>query len=115
MKKNAGIILSFALAAAGFSTSALAFDAEAAKDLMQQNNCTQCHGIKKDKDGPSFAKTAAKYKGKANAEEEIIKHLNSGKKIKLLDGSSEEHKIIKTIPPKDAAQVKNLVQFILAQ
>jgi cytochrome c len=101
-------------AIAGFSTSALALDVEAAKDLVEQNNCKQCHGIKKDKDGPSFLKTAEKFRGKANAEEEIIKHLTSGKKIKLADGSQEEHKIIKTMPPKDVAQMKNVAQYILS-
>jgi cytochrome c len=102
------------IALTGFSTSVLALDVEAAKDLAEQNNCKQCHGIKKDKDGPSFLKTADKYRGKANAEEEIIKHLTSGKKIKLADGSQEEHKIIKTMPPKDMAQMKNLAQYILS-
>ena len=97
-----------------FSTAALAADVEAAKGLAEQNNCLQCHGIKKEKDGPSFLKTAEKFRGKANAEDEVIKHLNSGKEIKLADGSTEKHKVIKTIPPNDAAQVKNLVQYILS-
>lgn len=101
-------------AMAGFSSSALALDVDAAKDLAEQNNCKQCHGIKKDKDGPSFLKTADKYRGKANAEEEIVKHLTSGKKVKLADGTQEEHKIIKTMPPKDVAQIKNLAQYILS-
>jgi cytochrome c len=103
-----------AAVAAGFSTAALAADVEAAKGLAEQNNCLQCHGIKKEKDGPSFLKTAEKFRGKANAEDEVVKHLNSGKEIKLADGSTEKHKVIKTIPPNDAAQVKNLVQYILS-
>lgn len=101
-------------AIAGFSTSALALDVDAAKDLAEQNNCKQCHGIKKDKDGPAFLKTADKYRGKANAEEEIVKHLTSGKKVKLADGTQEEHKIVKTMPPKDMAQIKNLAQYVLS-
>jgi cytochrome c len=100
--------------ATGFSTVALGADVEGAKALAEQNNCLQCHGIKKDKDGPSFLKTAEKYRGKAGAEDEVIKHLNSGKEIKLADGTKEKHKVIKTIPPNDAAQVKNLVQYILS-
>lgn len=107
--------LTLALTSATFSGAALALDVEAAKELVQQNNCTQCHGIKKDKDGPSFAKSAAKFKGKPNGEEEIIKHITSGKKVKLADGTEEEHKVVKTIPPKDMAQMKNLAQYILAQ
>jgi cytochrome c len=111
--KHRQIIL-IAAVATSFSTAALAADVEAAKGLAEQNNCLQCHGIKKEKDGPSFLKTAEKFRGKANAEDEIIKHLNSGKEIKLADGTKEKHKIIKTIPPNDTAQVKNLVQYILS-
>ncbi|MDP1653960.1 MAG: c-type cytochrome [Rhodocyclaceae bacterium] len=108
-------ILLCAAIAASFSTATLAApDVEAAKDLAQQNNCMQCHGIKKDKDGPSFLKTAERLRGKAGAEEEIIKHITSGKKVKLADGTTEEHKIVKTIPPKDMAQMKNLAQYILS-
>lgn len=106
--------LILAATAAAFASPCLAADAEAAKELAEQNNCMQCHGVKKEKDGPSFMKTAEKYRGKANAEEEIVKHLNSGREIKLADGTKEKHKIIKTIPPNDAAQVKNLVQYILS-
>ncbi|MFN6960942.1 MAG: c-type cytochrome [Rhodocyclaceae bacterium] len=98
----------------GFSTAVLALDVEAAKDLVEQNNCKQCHGVKKDKDGPSFLKTAEKYKDKANAVDEIVKHLTSGKKVKLADGSEENHKIVKTMPPNDLAQIKNLAQYILS-
>ena len=94
--------------------TAVAVDADAAKALVQQNNCLQCHGVKQDKDGPSFAKSAEKFRGKANGEEEIIKHLTSGREVKLADGTTERHKVVKTIPPNDAAQVKNLAQFILS-
>lgn len=106
------IVVSFA--AAAFSTSALAVDVDAAKSLAQQNNCLQCHGIKKDKDGPAFLKTADKYRGKANAEDEVIKHVTSGKKVKLPDGSSEDHTIVKTMPPKDQGQIRNLAKYILS-
>ena len=112
--KHRHILLIVAAIAASGSTAALSADVEAAKGLAEQNNCLQCHGIKKEKDGPSFLKTAEKFRGKANAEDEIIKHLNSGKEVKLADGSTEKHKVIKTIPPNDAAQVKNLVQYILS-
>ncbi|MDO8959391.1 MAG: c-type cytochrome [Rhodocyclaceae bacterium] len=117
MKKSTGMLVTataatFALA--GFSAGALAQSFEAAKDLVEQNNCKQCHGIKKDKDGPSFLKTAERLRGKAGAEAEIVTHLTSGKKIKLADGTTEDHKIIKTMPPKDMAQIKNVAQYILS-
>lgn len=102
------------LSAAGLSTSALALDVEAAKGLAEQNNCMQCHGLRKDKDGPSFLATADKYRGKAGAADELVKHITSGKKVKLADGSQEDHKIAKTMPPNDAKQLKNLAEYILS-
>jgi cytochrome c len=107
-------ILLAGLLGAALPATAAAVDADAAKALVQQNNCLQCHGVKQDKDGPSFAKSAEKFRGKANGEEEIIKHLTSGREVKLADGTTEKHKVVKTIPPNDAAQVKNLAQFILS-
>ena len=99
-----------------FSVSAAhAVDADAAKALAKQNNCMKCHAIDKEKDGPAFKKTAEKYKGKANAEARLVEHITSGEKAKFPDGHEEEHKIVKTSPPKDMEQVKNLVQWILAQ
>jgi cytochrome c len=116
--KKAPLTLSCLAAAAlfslGLSSPASAQDADGAKALAQSNNCLQCHAIRKDKDGPAFLKTADKYRGKANAEDEVTKHITSGKKVKLADGTMEEHKIVKTIPPNDAAQIKNLVKWILA-
>jgi len=92
-----------------------AADADAALALARQNNCLKCHAIEKDKDGPSYKKVAEKYKGKANAEARLIEHITSGEKAKFPDGHEEEHKVIKTSPPKDMAQIKNLVQWILSQ
>jgi cytochrome c len=104
-----------AVAALAFSSGAFAVDADAAKQLAKQNNCFKCHAIDKDKDGPAYKKVAEKYKGKANAETRLIEHITSGEKAKFPDGHEEEHKIVKTSPPKDMAQIKNLVEWILAQ
>jgi cytochrome c len=92
-----------------------AVDAEAAKALAKQNNCLKCHAVDKDKDGPAFKKIAEKYKGKADAETRLVTHLTSGEKAKFPDGHEEEHKIVKTSPPKDMDQIKNLVQWVLSQ
>jgi len=97
------------------STAAYAVDADAAKALAKQNNCFKCHAVDKEKDGPAYHKVAEKYKGKANAEAKLIDHITSGEKAKFADGHEEEHKIVKTSPPKDMEQIKNLVQWILAQ
>ena len=97
------------------SANAFAVDVDAAKALAKQNNCLKCHAIDKDKDGPSYKSVAAKYKGNANAEARLIEHITSGEKAKFPDGHDEEHKIVKTSPPKDIAQIKNLVGWILSQ
>ncbi len=92
-----------------------AADAEAAKELARQNNCFKCHSVSKDKDGPAYKKVAEKYKGKADAEKRLIEHITSGEKAKFPDGHEESHKIVKTSPEKDMAQIKNLVDWVLEQ
>ena len=93
-------------------TCASAVDAETAQALMKSNNCQKCHSLDKDKKGPSFKKVAAKYKGKPDGQEKIIKNLTTSPKVKLDDGTEEEHKAIKA---KDPAEIKNLADWILAQ
>lgn len=95
-----------------FSAKVFAVDAEAAKALARQNNCFKCHSVEKKKDGPSYREVAAKYKGKSDAESRLITHITTGEKAKFPDGHEEDHKIIKT---KDMDQIKNLVNWILAQ
>ena len=96
------------------STSVLAADinVDAAMALAKKNDCFKCHAIDKTKKGPSFKKTAAKYKGKAEGEEKVIHNITSGNKVKLEDGTEEDHKIIDT---KDPKALKNLAQWILSQ
>jgi cytochrome c len=104
-----------AAAAAVFAFSlpaAAAVDADAANKMVKDNGCTKCHSVDKDKKGPAFKKTAAKYKGKADAEAKLTDFLTKSPKVKFDDGSEEEHKAVAS---KDAAQLKNLVQWILAQ
>jgi len=89
-----------------------AVDADAAQALAKKNDCFKCHAIDKTKKGPSYKKIAAKYKGKPEGEEKAIKNMTTGPKVKLEDGSEEDHKIIDT---KDQAALKNLAQWILSQ
>jgi len=89
-----------------------AVDEEAAKALAKSNDCFKCHAIDKTKKGPSYKKIAAKFKGKADGEEKAIKNMTTGPKVKLEDGTEEDHKIIDT---KDPKQLKNLAQWILSQ
>lgn len=100
------IVLAFA------GRDAAALDDEAAKALLKKSDCTKCHAIDKDKKGPSYQKIAATLKGKADAEDKVIKSLTTGPKVKLKDGSEEEHKRLEA---KDPSQVKGLAQWILAQ
>jgi cytochrome c len=108
-------LLAAASAALLAAPLAHAVDEEAAKQLAKQNNCFKCHAIEKEKDGPSWHKVAEKYKGKPEAEAKLINHITSGEKAKFPDGHEEDHKIVKTDPPKDMAQIKNLVQFVLSR
>ncbi len=105
-----GIAVLFALAVS--STATAAVDGAAAKALMDSNKCGKCHALDKSKTGPALKKVAAKYRGKADGEENIIKTITTGRKVKMEDGTEEEHKIIK---PQDPAGLKNLAQWILSQ
>jgi cytochrome c len=93
------------------ASSALAFDEDAARHLMKKSNCFKCHAIDKKKDAPSYKETAKKLKGKPDAEKELYTHLTTHPKVKV-DGKEEEHSSLKT---KDDAEIKNVIQFILAQ
>ena len=65
-------LLAAAAAVFAFSMPAgAAVDADAANKMLKDNGCTKCHSVDKDKKGPSFKKTAAKYKGKADAEAKL--------------------------------------------
>lgn len=102
-----------ALAGLALSLPALAqVDNEAAQKLAKSSGCTKCHTVDKAKKGPSFQKTAAKYKGKPDAEQKLYTHLTTSPRVKFPDGTEEEHD---TVDTKDPAQIKNLVKWILAQ
>src|SRR5450631_1437725 len=102
-----GILLSAVLSV----RPASALDADAAQTLARQSGCFKCHAIDKKKDGPAYRDVAAKYKGNAEAEAKLIQHVTSGERVKFPDGHEEDHKIVKS---KDAAEIKNLVDWILS-
>jgi len=100
-------------AAAAFSPmSSAAVDAAAAQALAKKSDCLKCHAIDKTKKAPSYQKIAAKWKGKPDAEAKLIDNITKAPKVKLEDGTEEEHKVIAT---KDMAEIKNIVGWILAQ
>jgi cytochrome c len=103
------------LAAAAFLTlsgqALAAVDADAAQALARRNNCFKCHSIDKVKEAPPWKEVAKKLKGKPDAQAELIKHITTGPKVKLDDGTTEDHPIIKT---KNMDEIKNLVDWILS-
>lgn len=88
-----------------------AVDEDAAMALAKKDKCTKCHSVDKKKDGPSFKETAAKYKGKADAEAKLYTHLTTSPKVKV-DGKEEEHTSIKSA---GEAEIKNLIAYILSR
>jgi len=100
------------LALAGLAPVHAAVDETAAKALAKKNDCFKCHAIDKTKKGPSYKKIAAKYKEKKLGEKDAIKQMTTGPKVKLEDGTEEDHKNIDTRDPKE---LSNLAQWILSQ
>jgi len=72
-----------------------------AEDLMKANGCMNCHAVDTKKVGPSFKDIAAKNKGKADAEKNLVAELKAGK----------GH------PPVKASEgdIATMVKFVLAQ
>ena len=110
---NAGNKLVFAigLALAAPLACAQVLDIAAAEALLKKSGCLKCHSVSAKKEGPSFKETAAKYKGKADAEKTLVAHVTTNPKIKV-DGKEELHDALKT---KNDAEVKNVVQYILSR
>jgi len=106
------ILCGATLALVALTPAHAAVDADAAQVLAKKNDCFKCHAVDKTKKGPSLKKIAAKYKGKPDGQEKPSKNMTTGPKVKLEDGTEEEHKIIDT---KDQAQLKNLADWILSQ
>jgi cytochrome c len=94
-----------------WATSGYAVDERAAEGLARDNDCFKCHSVSKKKDGPPYKEIAAKYKGKADAEATLTKHMTTTPIVKV-EGKEEKHKAINT---KDAGEIKNLVQWILSR
>jgi cytochrome c len=114
MKTSHSFLLTGTLfaALAAFAPAHAEVDEAAAQALAKKEDCFKCHAVDKTKKGPSYKKIAAKYKEKKLTEADAIKQMTEGKKVKLEDGSEEDHKIIET---KDPKQQKNLAQWILSR
>ena len=93
------ILLTIA-ASAALATSGAAL-AQKAEDLMKTNGCMNCHDVSTKKVGPAFKDIAAKYKGKADAEKNLVAELKAGK----------GHPAVKA----SEADITTMVKFVLAQ
>jgi cytochrome c len=100
-----------AAAALGAPHFVQAQDAAAAEALLKKSGCMKCHSVSAKKEGPPFKETAAKYKGKPDAQAALHKHLTTNPKIKV-DGKEELHDALKT---KNEAEIKNVVAYILSR
>lgn len=109
--KSALIVCTVLAAAMGSVAAQAPVDASAAEALAKKSGCLTCHSVTQKKGAPSFKETAAKYKGKPDAEQTLVKHLTTNPKVKV-DGKEEEHDSLKT---KNEADVRNVVRWILSR
>lgn len=104
--------LTTALLLAAYPAAALAVNEDAAEALAKAGKCLRCHSVDKAKKAPSYKRIAQKYKDKGDAEATLLKHLGGSQRVKVEDGGDEDHE---PPPAKDAADLKNLVQWILTR
>lgn len=109
---NLSMMMGFVLAGLVALPAGAAIDDAAAKAYGKKNDCFKCHAVDKTKKGPSYKKIAAKYAGKPDAEDKLFTHLTVSKKVKLEDGSEEDHK---ALDKNDAVAIKNLIGWLRAQ
>lgn len=105
-------LLSTLFVACGLMTASLAnaaVDADAAQAQLKTSGCLTCHAVDKKKTASAFKDVAKKYKGKADAEDKLVKHVTLKPMVEQ-DGEKMPHKAL-----KDPASAKNVVQWILAQ
>jgi len=99
------------LAMSALALAQPAVDEGAAEKLMKKSGCNKCHSLSAKKEGPPYKETAKKYKGKANAEDELFKHLTTTPTVEV-DGKKEKHDSPKT---KKEDEIRNIVRYILTR
>ena len=90
------IMILAATAALAVPFGALAQDAGEA--AVKKLGCLKCHSVSADKDGPSFKKSAAKYKGE------------SGKLEAFLKSGKDKHAVVKS-----DGDAKSIAAYILSR
>ena len=107
----AAVVALPAAAQVGTENKAVAIDGDAALALARRESCLKCHAVDKKKEGPAYKQVATKYKNDPAAEEKLLRHVKSGKLVRIGD-DEEEHRIIKTT---DEGEIRNLLRWILSQ
>jgi cytochrome c len=111
MGLRSALIIGTLLFAWAGGASSQAVDASAAEALAKKSGCLKCHSVSAKKEGPPFKETAAKYQGKADAEQKLYTHLTTNPKVKV-DGKEELHDNLKT---KNENDIRNVVRWILSR
>ena len=88
------------IAVAAVASLTMGSVASAQEALAESSGCLKCHSADTKKKGPAFKATAAKYKGKADAEATIFANVKGG---------AAEHPKIKASDD----DVKSLIKWIL--
>lgn len=115
-KRSLGLVVASALAVTFAMPASAEIEPPAdIKKILKNGDCFKCHTVDKEKKGPTYLKIAAKFKSKSPAEADKLFNDNLTKKpkVKLDDGSEEEHKGLdpKNQNPDD---MKKLFQWIMS-
>jgi len=90
--------LAVGLVAAAVLTAGGVARAEGEEALAKSSGCLNCHSVDAKKMGPSFKDTAAKYKGKADAEATLAAKITGAKGHPTVKASPEDvTKILKWV------------------
>ena len=84
-------IMIAAVVAVGMATAGTASAQEA---LAKSSGCLNCHAVDTKKMGPSFKDTAAKYKGKADAEATLVTAITTAKGHPQVKASPDDVKAV---------------------
>jgi cytochrome c len=94
--KHLAIIL--AVSGLALPLGAQAQDAKAGEAAVKKAGCLKCHSVSADKDGPSFKKSAAKYKDQADKLQAFLK------------SGADKHPVVKS-----DADLKSISAYILSR
>jgi len=76
-------------AAAALAVPAVVLAQDAGEAAVKKLGCLKCHSVSADKDGPSFKKSAAKYKGEPAKVEAFLKSGKDKHPVVKSDGDAK--------------------------